>query len=184
MDHVSADDATRSGTHTRRSRMRAQARSHHLAHPPVSDRYQTPEWLERSFVLPLTPLEATDVPDQPVPHHDDDPRVAESTLLGRLVDPQRDAAVAAGLDNPIAPFVRPRTEDIDFARVVRRSDLCRTAGRTACSAAGISGLCLIVYLLLPSAVALGVLLACAAVAALALALRLRLRRAPLPRLQR
>src|SRR3954447_14312732 len=80
MDHFSARDAMRPGAHSRRWRMRERARSQHAA-PPAPDsaparlpgRYQTPEWLDRSFVLPLTRPEATDGPSQPFRRHDDDP---------------------------------------------------------------------------------------------------------------
>ncbi len=54
MDQVSAGKATRDGARTRRRRMREQARSQHAAPSPATDRYQTPEWLDRSFVLPLS----------------------------------------------------------------------------------------------------------------------------------
>lgn len=180
MDHVSARDARRQGAHSRRWRMREQARSQHSPVPaPASDRYQTPEWLERSFVLPLTQPEASDVPSQPVRRHDDDP-VPEPQAR---VIPNPDA----GTQPPSTPrmdFVRPPVEHIDFARVIRRSDLCRKVTRVHWVATGLAGLALLAFLLTSSAVALGVVVAFAAVAVVAFGVRIQLNRAPVPRVQR
>jgi hypothetical protein len=168
--------------------MREQARSQHavqaLDQAPVSDRYQTPEWLDRSFVLPLTQPEASDVPSQAVRRHDDDP------------EPTPEAAVSSGLDavvpeqatvpatGPAAPFVRPPSEDIDFARVIRRSDLSRKVTRLHWVATGLACLALVVYLLGGSTVMLGVVALFALLAVAAFGVRVRLHRAPVPHLQR
>jgi hypothetical protein len=173
MDHVSAGEATRDGVGARRRRMRDQARSRHAGRPPVSDRYQTPEWLDRSFVLPLTRPEASDVPHQPFPHHDDDARMSE-----------RETTAAPIVAPVVAPFVRPPSEHIDFATVVRRSDSRRTAGRLALATAGLAGLALIAYLLVPTPLALGVVAGLVVASLVCLAVRVRLARAPIPRLQR
>ena len=140
---------------------------------------QTPEWLERSFVLPLTQPEASDVPSQPVRRHDDDP------------DPEPQArtipAPDVGTQPPSTPqmnFVRPPVEHIDFARVIRRSDLCRTVTRVHWVATGLAGLALLAFLLTSSQVALGVVVAFAAVAVVAFGVRIQLNRAPVPRVER
>ena len=179
MDHVS--DATRDGVRNRRKRMREQARSQHPAQPSFSDRYQTPEWLERSFVLPLTKPEASDVPSQSVPHHDDDPtREARVTERGDTLPVD-----ARPADSPPATaFVRPPSDHVDFALVVRRSDLCRTATRVHWAATGLAGLALVGYLLVVSVVLLDVVVVLALVALAAFVVRLRLSRAPVPRLPR
>lgn len=182
MDHVSAGKSTRDGARTRRRRMREQARSQHAAPSPATDRYQTPEWLDRSFVLPLTQPEASGVPSQPVPHHDDvtghtgEPLVIDHPEPGTL-------SVLAPLA-PAAPFVRPHSDHIDFARVIRRSDLSRKAARLAWAAAGVGGVALIAYLLSASVVALGATVALALVSATSLAWRAGINHAPVPRVQR
>ncbi len=173
MDHVSAGEATRDVARTRRRRMRDRARSQqHPVHAPVPERYQTPEWLERSFVLPLTQPEASDVPSQSVPHHDDDP-------LSRAA-PRAIPEDVSTEHLSQGSFVRPPSEHIDFARVVRRSDLCRRTGRVAKASAGLSGLGVIACLLLASAVVLAITIALALTSLGAFALRERLRRAPVP----
>ena len=48
---------------------------------------------------------------------------------------------------PTTPFVRPPSEDIDFARVIRRSDLSRKVTRLHWVATGLACLALVVYLL-------------------------------------
>jgi hypothetical protein len=179
MDPVSAGEETRDGARTRRRRMRDRARSQRAVQSPVSDRYQTPEWLERSFVLPLIEPNASDVPSQPVPHHDDDPTMAREV---RAV-PEKVAGTTTQ-PAPPAEFARPPSDEIDFARVVRRSDLCRTAGRLAWTGAGLAGLALIADLLLSSVVVLGLVIAFALASVAALALRIKLTHAPVPRLQR
>ena len=71
MDQVSAGEATRDGARTRRRHMRDKARAQHGGQSPVSDRYQTPR-VARALVRPAahTP-EASEVPNQSVPRHDD-----------------------------------------------------------------------------------------------------------------
>jgi hypothetical protein len=180
MDHVSARDARRQSAHSRRWRMREQARSQHAAVPaPASDRYQTPEWLDRSFVLPLTEPAASDVPSQPVRRHDDDPdRASEARVIpGAHAQRQPSGAARAG-------FVRPPTEHVDFARVIRRSDLTRTVTRVHWIATGLAGLALVAYLLSSSTAALGAVVALATVAVAAFGVRVALHRAPVPTVQR
>jgi hypothetical protein len=179
MDDVSAGEATRQGAHVRRRRMRADARSLHVVEAPVSDRYQTPEWLERSFVLPLTEPEANDVPSQSVPHHDDDPELTEESNVIPHVEPDEVADPAAA-----ASFVRPTSNDIDFARVVRRSDLCRAVTRLHWATTGLACAALVFYLLAGSTLVLATVIAFAVVSVVAFAVRIRLSHAPVPRLQR
>ena len=180
MDHVSAGDATRQGAGNRRRRMRDQARSQHTVQPAVPDRYQTPEWLERSFVLPLTEPEASDVPkdvpSQSVPSHDDARHLPEPRM-GRHLE-----AVLA--PHSLSGFVRPPSSDIDFARVIRRSDLCRTMTRLHWATTGLACVALVLFLLAGSPLVLGAVIVLAAVAVGAFVVRLRLTRAPVPHLQR
>ncbi len=172
MDQVSADDTSTEVVRARRKRMRAQARGLRTTAAPRSDEYQTPEWLDRSFVLPLTVPEVSEVPSQSVPHHDD--------YEAEIVEP-----IAATAEVSAAPaFVRPPTPEIDFARVIKRADLSRTATRTAMGATGITGLVLIAYLLSSSPVVLGMAISFALVALVAIGVRLRLATASLPHLDR
>ncbi len=161
MDQVPTGDTSSDTAVARRGRMRAQARGLRPA-LPEPDVFQTPQWLERSFVLPLTEPEATDVPSQPVPHHDDFEAAATEPAEG-------------------APaFVRPPTPEIDFARVIKRSDMGRTATRTAFAATGVAGLFLIVFLLVGSPVVLGMALAFGLIAVVAVGVRIRVATAAIP----
>lgn len=177
MDDVSAREATRQGARSRRRRMRADAILLHGVQAPVSDRYQTPEWLERSFVLPLTQPEANDVPSQAIPRHDDDPEPTEVTDV--IPHIESDDGVP-----PAASFVRPVSDEIDFAKVVRRSDLCRSVTRLHWASTGLACAALVFYLLAGSMLMLDAVIACALVAVVAFAVRIRLSQAPVPRLQR
>jgi hypothetical protein len=170
MDHVSAGDTTSDEVRARRKRMRTEARG--LRSAPVSDGFQTPQWLDRSFVLPLTVPEATDVPTQSVPHHDD------------FENHPDDSPVSGTAATPDPSFVRPPTREIDFARVIRRSDLSRTATRAALASTGVAGLVLIAYLLTTSAVVLGMAISFGLVALVAVGVRIRLATAPIPHLDR
>lgn len=176
MDHVSARDATYEGLRGRRRRMRDRARAQHPMRSAPADRYQTPAWLERSFVLPLTPPEASDVPTQPVPHHDDDP-VTEACVTEHADTLANEPATAEG-------FVRPPSDEIDFALVVRRADLARRATRVHWVATALAGLALLGFLLLGATVLLDGVVVLALLAVAAFVVRLRLSRAPIPRLQR
>lgn len=138
--------------------------------------FATPDWLERSFVLPLTPpsqvsrpvhgSEVIAVPHQHVPRHDD--------LSGQQVE----AASSA------QPFVRPPSTEIDFARVIKRAEVTRVATRTATVSGGFTGLALIAYLISSSALVLPVLAFTGLVTLVALAVRLRVSAAPIPHLER
>lgn len=177
MDQVSAGEARHDIVRARRRRMRDEARSAIAA--PVTDRYQTPEWLERSFVLPLTQPEAIvvstderagDVPNQSVPHHDDD-------VTGPETDPVAPLSARTG-------FVRPASVEIDFATVIRRSDLCRQVTWMFWAATGLALVALVAYLLVGAMLLLATVVVCALLALGAFGTRLRISRAPVPRLQR
>ncbi len=169
MDRVSENDTSTEAARARRKRMRATARGLRVV-PPRADEFQTPEWLERSFVLPLTVPEVTGLPNQSVPHHDDhEAALAETPAVEPEVDPA-----------PV--FVRPATPEIDFAKVIRRADLGRTATRTAMGATAVTGLVLIGYLLTSSPVVLGMAISFGLVAAVAAAVRIRLSTAGIPHL--
>ncbi|MEO7352463.1 MAG: hypothetical protein ABIR34_04080 [Marmoricola sp.] len=154
----------------RRRRMRAQARGLRPAAPPESDVFQTPQWLERSFVLPLTEPERSDVPNQPVPHHDD------------YEDEPIDRPEPESEDESTPTFVRPPTREIDFARVINRADMSRTATRAALSSTAVTGVVLVVYLLVRSQIVLGMALSFAMIAVVAAGVRLRLATASIPHL--
>jgi len=171
MDQVSQSDTSTEDVRARRKRMRATARGQRVA-SPKADEYQTPEWLDRSFVLPLTVPEVNELPSQSVPHHDDYEAALAET-------PAAEPAVEAA-----AVFVRPTTPEIDFARVIRRADLSRSATRTAMAATAITGLVLIGYLLTSSPVVLGMAISFTLVALVAVAVRVRLATAGIPHLDR
>jgi hypothetical protein len=173
MDQPSAGETTSDSVRTRRGRMRTQARALRPVASPEPDGFATPEWLERSFVLPLSRPAVTDVPSQSVPDHD---KLFEAHLVG---SPAPEAAA-----EPAPAFVRPPSREIDFARVIRRADLSRTATRAAMASTGIAGLALIAYLLTTSAVVLGMAIALAGVALVAVGVRVRLATAPIPHLER
>lgn len=171
MDQVSRNETPHEVVRARRKRMRATARGLRVA-PPRADEYQTPAWLDRSFVLPLTEPEVNELPSQSVPHHDD-------------YEAQLDQTPAAAPEaDPTPAFVRPPTPEIDFARVIRRADLSRSATRTTIGATGITGLVLIGYLLTSSPVVLGMAISFALVALGAMVVRLRLAAAGIPHLDR
>lgn len=164
MDHVSAGEAQREVARHRRRRMRAQATSHRAS--PVPGRFLTPAWLERSFVLPLMTPEATD-------ERADIP--AQRRVAGPVEPPE---------ESSVAEFARPSHQDIDFARVVRRADLCRMVTRLHWIATGLAGVALVLFLLLSSVLLLGLVLVLALVAVAAFAARVSLNRAPVPRVRR
>lgn len=185
MDQVSAKDTSgdtaRDGVRARRKRMRAEARAQRPA-GSEADRFQTPEWLERSFVLPLTEPELSDVPSQSMPHHDD---FSELPLPSQAVRATCDGVAGPGTNGAVTPlFVRPPSREIDFARVIKRSDLTRKATRMALLSTGVTGLALIAYLLSASPAVLTLTLMCAAVALAAVGVRLRMATAPIPHLER
>jgi hypothetical protein len=126
------------------------------------------EWPERSLSAVPEPEALSTVPHQPTPDHDDVPEIVVDVTAG-----------SEGADTP-APFERPPSREIDFARVVRRADLCRTATRTAQVSTGATGLLLIVFLLTSSRVLLALALLAVAALSTSVAVRLRLAAAPIP----
>ena len=110
MGDTSTDPTTSSGLRARRDTVRADAFARRRAE---SQRFETPAWLDRSFVLPVQPS-----------------------------DPAADAAApgAAGAEAPALrhvparewpDIVRPPSAEVDFATMVRRADAYRLARRTA-----------------------------------------------------
>ncbi len=172
MEQTSEGDTARDSVRSRRTRMRDSARGLHPGAAPGSDLFQTPEWLDRSFVLPLTQPEVTDVPSQPVPHHDDFEEVLPES-------PTPEPAA-----EPAPAFVRPPSKEIDFARVIRRSDQTRTATRAAVTSTGVAGLLLIMFLLTSSPIVLGMAIAFGLVTVVAIGVRIRLATAAIPHLER
>ena len=195
MDQVSTGDATSDTVGSRRSRMRSAARSRRKVATTVPDHFQTPAWLDRSFVLPLTKPEPTDVPE-PRSHHDPVPHQSSRqqpepwtptppASAEDLGTPQvSDQPSPAGNLQASPAFVRPPSDDIDFGAVIRRADRSRSALRTAWVSTSVAGLVLIAFLL-TTVPALAVLAAvCAVVAVGATVVRMRLMRAPVPRMNR
>jgi hypothetical protein len=172
MEQLSDGDTARDSVRSRRRRMRESARTLHPSASPSSHLFQTPEWLDRSFVLPLTEPEVTDVPSQSVPHHDD-----FEEALPASPAPESEA-------DPAPAFVRPPSTEVDYARVIRRSDQSRAASRTAMISTGVAGLILIMFLLTGSSVVLGMAIAFAAVTLAAIGVRIRLATAAVPHLER
>jgi hypothetical protein len=148
--------------------MRTEARAGSRARRSSSrELFETPEWLDHSFVLPLTRPEVTAMPAQPLPDHDD---LGDS---GDLVDGAHD-------DSPC--FVRPPSKEVDFARVIKRAEGERLAGRAAAVSTGVTGLAVIGYLITGATPVLVVLLVAAVVSILALVLGRLLSAAPIPHL--
>ena len=170
---LSADGTARDGVRARRKQRLAHVRAQRRA-GAVPDQFQTPEWLERSFVLPLAER-GVSVPSQSQPHHDDFP---ETPVSGR--------PTYAGNTNRAAnpTFVRPPSPEIDFARMVKRSDHCRRASRAAVASTGLAGLAIVIFLLTMDPLPLELAIACTVLAVLAVGVRVRLGTAPVPHLER
>ena len=169
------DNASQGGTtsdraaRTRRKQMQSQARGLRPSTSREVDGFQAPEWLDRSFVLPLTRPEVTDVPSQSVPDHDN----YSEPLLHDSTPPETHA-------QPSPAFVRPPSRDVDFARVIKRADRSRAATRTAAAATAIACLALIGFLLTSSPIFLSVTVLAAVGALGAVVVRLSLSSAAIP----
>ena len=173
MDKASQGGTTSDRARTRRKRMQSQARGQRQTTSPEVDGFQAPQWLDRSFVLPLTRPEVTDVPSQSVPDHDS----YSEPLLHDSPAPETDA-------EPTPAFVRPPSRDVDFARVIKRADRCRAANRTAAAATAIACLALIAFLLTSSPILLSITVLGAVGALGALVVRLSLSSAAIPHVKR
>jgi len=168
MDQRSVDGTALEGVRAQRRQVRDVARARRRADV---DRFQTPEWLERSFVLPLTDRGVTVVPSQPHPDHDDFNETPHSARPARHAEVDPAAA---------ATFVRPPSQEIDFARMIKRSDHCRTATRAASASIGFAGLGLVAFLLTMDPLGVMVAIVCAMLAVIAVGVRIRLATAPVP----
>lgn len=93
--------------------------------------------------------------------------------------PAGDAAADVTGEGPAA-FVRSSGPEIDFAKVMSRSDLSRTASRSALISSGLTGLALIGFLLTMSPLVLGMAIAFGMVALVAVMVRVRLETAHVP----
>lgn len=166
MDIPSTGETRPDTVRARRQRMRDEARASGFRRSRSGrpQRFETPEWLDRSFVLPLTGPEVSAMAAQHVPHHDG---------LETFVD-QRDASTSS--------FVRPPSQEVDFARVIKRAEGARLANRAATVATGVAGLAVIGYLVIGSVPVLAAALVTALVAVIALVLGRRLSAAPIPHL--
>ncbi len=94
-----------------------------------------------------------------------------------------DAAADVTGEEPVA-YVRPSSPEIDVAKVMRRSDLSRTASHSALASGGLTGLALIGFLLTMSMLVLGMAIAFGVVAVVAVTVRVRLETAQVPHLER
>ena len=203
--HASAHDEAQARRLRMRDRSRTQVLARSLARRPrpvEPDRYETPEWLDRSFVLPLTrpedagvppaPREASDpapevprsLPSQAWPRHDDLAAPDQTAPDQAAPEEAAPAAVTAPLETAPEVFVRPDQPEIDFARVVRRSDLSRATARIAWLALLLSGVALVAYLVTGAGFALGALSVLAVASIGAGVVRARLDRAPVPTVRR
>ena len=191
----SLHEANRAEAQARRHRMRTEVMARSLARRPrpvEPDRYETPEWLDRSFVLPLTRPEDADVapaPRDPVDPVPESPRSVPSQTWPRHDDLAAPEEVtprddAAPLEAAPETFVRPETPEIDFARVVHRSDLSRVTARVAWLTLLLSGVALVAYLVTGAAFALGALTVLAVASIGAGVVRARLDRAAVPLVRR
>ena len=168
-------DIVSGSVRTRRGDARTQALAARRAiRGPSPERYQTPVWLERSFVLPVRDgaprlahapiperIGLDDLPDQPTPRHE------------QLLTPRP-------APKPLSEFVRPPSPEIDFAAVVRRADTVRLARALVLIATCLGLVAGVVWALTSSEVALPLALGCALAGGLAGVQAIRLSRAPLP----
>jgi hypothetical protein len=102
-------DPTHSGVRARRDTVRADTFAHRRAE---SQRFETPAWLDRSFVLPV---QSSD----PVTQDASETDAPEAPALRHV--PAREWP----------DIVRPPSAEVDFATMVRRADAYRLARRTA-----------------------------------------------------
>jgi hypothetical protein len=170
MDQRSVDGTAPDGVRAQRRQLRDVARARRRAD---ADRFQTPQWLEQSFVLPLTDRGVTAVPSQSQPDHDD--FTATPHFAPRARHAEVDPAAAAA-------FVRPPSQEIDFARMIKRSDHCRMATRAAIASIGFAGVGLVAFLLTMDPLGVLVAIVCAVLAVIAVGVRLRLATAPVAHL--
>jgi hypothetical protein len=171
MDQPAANKAS-AGPRARRSRARAEAFARHGGEQ-IRSRYETPAWLERSFVLPVqdTAVSAS-ASDEVRADQDRRRREAEAPRMYKtmgLVPPKQ-----------WPEFVRPPSEEIDFVAVVRRDDACRAARRTALVATTLMVTALLLLVLTTSPLALPLLAISAVGTCASVLVLLNLRRAPLP----
>ena len=167
MERGSAD-TIHGGPRARRTSVRAQSMGHRRTAVSSGKRFETPAWLDHSFVLPVQePVDesaAGTMPVQQRPDHDD--LVAQPAATVITTD-----------------FVRPASEEIDFVRVVKLADACRLARRTATYAVMVALLALTIFMLTRSSVVLPLLVIAAAGGVGAASVTLWLRRAPIPRVR-
>ncbi len=175
MDHTSAGGATQENIGARRRRMRADARARRAGSGSAPEQFETPAWLEQSFVLPLEDQEVSAVPNQSVPHHDDPSTGGRGEP--QSVDPEEAAMTA------VPGFQRPATPEIDFARVIRRSDVSRRASRVALYSGGFAALALMVFLIFGTTAAVVTATVLGVVTLVSVGVRLRMRTAPIPHVQ-
>jgi hypothetical protein len=128
---------------------------------PARRQYQTPEWVDHSFVLPdeQTPARVAAASHHPVPR----PR--------------------AKAPDPLPVFDRPVTPEVDFAAVVRRADLGRRARVTTIVGLLLAFVGVIAFQVSGAAVAAACAILFAVVTLAAVTVRLVLGRAAVPYLQ-
>lgn len=147
-------DPTRTGVRARREAVREETFARRRARP---QRYATPAWLDRSFVLPVQPTDAA---------------ADETTAETPRHVPAREWP----------EFVRPPSEEVDFATVVRRADALRLARRTALFALALTTLVLGIIVLTGSTAVLPLVVVSAAGVLVSGTVLVVLSHAPIPHL--
>lgn len=154
-------DPTHSGVRARRDTVRADTFARRRAE---SQRFATPAWLDRSFVLPVQPSDPvteaaaeTPAPEAPALHH----------------VPAREWP----------DIVRPPSAEVDFATMVRRADAYRLARRTALFTLALTTLILGVMVLTGSTAVLPLVAVSASGVLVSAVVLVVLSHAPVPRLE-
>ncbi len=158
---------TQGGPRARRTQARSQAFARRGTVATPGERFQTPAWLDHSFVLPVQES-APEHETWPPPDDDSAGRYGSMGFVPAREWPE---------------FVRPPTDEIDFAQLVKRADIARVARRTTTLASACCLVALTAFLLTGSPAALSLLwISVCGGAAAALAL-VFLRVAPLPHMR-
>ena len=154
-------DPTHSGVRARRDTVRADTFARRRAE---SQRFATPAWLDRSFVLPVQPSD-------PVTEAAAETPAPEAPALRHV--PAREWP----------DIVRPPSAEVDFATMVRRADAYRLARRTALFTLALTTLVLGVMVLTGSTAVLPLVAVSASGVLVSGVVLVVLSHAPVPRLE-
>lgn len=162
---------TRPGVRARRETVRDETFARRR---PGRERYETPAWLERSFVLPV----------QPTPDQSAEATRTDHGDLSSGSSPEASVPTAPASRHVPArewpEFVRPASAEIDFATVVRRADALRLARRTALFALALTAFVLGIMVLTGSTTVLPLMMVSAGGVFVSAVVLVVLRYAPLP----